>query len=33
MDKNEPQLINIFVIFKTGNGKVNIDVYFKDDKL
>ncbi len=33
MKNNELQLINNFVIFKTDNGKVNIDVYFKDDTL
>jgi len=30
---NKPQLLNNFVIFKTENGKVNIDVYFEDETL
>ncbi len=33
MKNNELQLLNNFVIFKTDNGKVNIDVYFKNDTL
>ncbi len=33
MNKDTPQLLQNFVIFKTDNGKVNIDVYFKDDTL
>ena len=31
--KNELQQLNNFVIFKTEKGKVNIDVYFKDETL
>lgn len=27
------QILSNFVIFKTGNGKINIDVYFKDQTL
>ncbi|MEI6866582.1 virulence RhuM family protein [Flavicella sp.] len=33
MKKNELQEINNFVIFETEKGKVNIDVYFKDETL
>ncbi|HBN04274.1 MAG TPA: cell filamentation protein Fic [Bacteroidales bacterium] len=32
-DSNELQKFNNFVIFKTEDGKVNIDVYFKDETL
>lgn len=32
-NKDKLQLLGNFVIFKTENGKVNIDVYFKDDTL
>ncbi|MEE9430303.1 MAG: virulence RhuM family protein [Melioribacteraceae bacterium] len=32
-NKNELQLFSNFVIFKTETGKVNIDVFFKDDTL
>jgi hypothetical protein len=31
--KNELQQLNNFVIFETENGKVNVDVYFKDETL
>lgn len=33
MAKNELQKINNFVIFKTDEGKVNIDVFFENDTL
>lgn len=32
-NKDKLQLLGNFVIFKTEDGKVNIDVYFKDDTL
>lgn len=32
-EKQNLQLLSNFVIFKTGNGKVNIDVYFEDETL
>ena len=32
-NNNKLQPFNNFVIFETGNGKVNIDVYFKDETL
>ena len=32
-NNSEIQLFNNFVIFKTENGKVNIDVFFKNDTL
>lgn len=32
-EKQNLQLLSNFVIFKTGNGKVNIDVYFQDQTL
>ncbi len=31
--KSELQLFSNFVIFQTENGKVNIDVFFKDETL
>lgn len=33
MKNNELQQLNNFVIFETENGKVNVDVYFKDETL
>ncbi len=33
IDKNELQHFNNFVVFQTADGKVNIDVYFKDEPL
>ena len=33
MAKNELQKINNFVIFKTDEGKINIDVFFENDTL
>lgn len=32
-NNNELQPINNFVIFKTGNAKVNIDVFYQDKTL
>ncbi len=33
MTDNDLQKLSNFVIFKTEDGKVNIDVYFQDDTL
>ena len=33
MEKQELQKLNNFVIFKTDEGKVNIDVFFAEDTL